>query len=163
VLEAMAQAFEEGTGELADRLVAALAAGQRAGGDRRGQQAAALLVVGAQGSFGQDDDRCVDLRVDDAPQPIDQLQTLLGMHRLLYVPPGPGDWVSVEGKLALELQRVLRRTGHYAGPVTGDYDKPTGQALVSLMATENLEERFQQAEGRIDRRAVAMLLRRYGP
>ena len=161
-LEAMARAFEDGAGELADRLVASLAAGQRAGGDRRGQQATALLVVRAQGSYGQDDDRYVDLRVDDAPQPIDQLQTLLGLHRLLYTPPEPDDWASVEGKVARDLQRVLRRTGHYAGPITGDYDKPTGQALVSLMATENLEVRFRETEGLIDRRAVAMLLRRYG-
>jgi len=161
-LEAMARAFEDGTGELADRLVASLAAGQQAGGDRRGQQAAALLVVRAQGSYGPDDDRYVDLRVDDAPQPIDQLQALLGLHRLLYIPPEPDEWAPVEGKLARDLQRVLRRAGHYAGPITGDYDKSTGQALASLMAIENLEERFQEAEGLIDRRAVAMLRRRYG-
>jgi uncharacterized Ntn-hydrolase superfamily protein len=160
-LEAMAQAFEDGAGELADRLVSSLAAGQQAGGDRRGQQAAALLVVRAQGSYGQDDDRHVDLRVDDAPQPIAQLQTLLDLHHLLYVPPEPDDWMSVEGKLARDLQRVLRHTGWYAGPVTGSFDRPMGQALASLMAAENLEERFSEDEGLIDRRAVTMLLRRY--
>jgi uncharacterized Ntn-hydrolase superfamily protein len=161
-LEAMARAFEDGTGELVDRLVASLAAGQRAGGDRRGQQAAALLVVRAQGSYGPDDDRYVDLRVDDAPQPIDQLRALLDLHHLLYITPDADDWVSVEGKLARDLQRVLRQAGHYAGAISGDYDKSTGQALASLMAIENLEERFQESKGMIDRRAAAMLLRRYG-
>ena len=161
-LEAMARAFEEGTGELADRLVASLAAGQQAGGDQRGQQAAALLVVRNKGSYGEDDDRYVDLRVDDAPHPIDQLQALLDLHHLLYIPPEPDDWASIEGELGRDLKRVLRRAGWYAGPITGTYDKPTGQALASLMAVENLEERFQEAEGLIDSRAAAMLLRRYG-
>jgi uncharacterized Ntn-hydrolase superfamily protein len=161
-LEAMAQAFEDGAGELADRLVASLVAGQQAGGDRRGQQAAALLVVRAQGSYGQDDDRYIDLRVDDAPQPIDQLQALLDLHHLLYIPPEPDDWAPVEGELARDLQRVLRHTGWYAGPVTGNYDRPTGQALASLMAVENLEERFREDKGLIDRRALTMLLRRCG-
>jgi uncharacterized Ntn-hydrolase superfamily protein len=160
-LEAMAQVFEDGTGELADRLVASLAAGQEAGGDRRGQQAAALLVVRTQGSYGQDDDRYVDLRVDDALQPIGQLQALLELHHLLYTPPEPAEWVAVEGTLARDLQRFLRRTGSYAGPLTGNYDGPTGQALASLMAAENLEERFRKDEGLIDSRAVAMLLKRY--
>jgi uncharacterized Ntn-hydrolase superfamily protein len=161
-LGAMARTFEEGTGQLADRLVASLAAGQQAGGDQRGQQAAALLVVRDTGSYGEDDDRYVDLRVDDAPHPIDQLQALLDLHHLLYIPPEPDDWASIEGELGRDLQRVLRRAGRYAGPVTGAYDKPTGQALASLMAMENLEEHFQEAEGLIDRRAVVMLLRRYG-
>jgi uncharacterized Ntn-hydrolase superfamily protein len=161
-LEAMAQAFEEGAGELADRLVASLAAGQRAGGDRRGQQAAALLVVRAQGSYGQDDDRYVDLRVDDALQPIDRLQALLELHRLLYVPPKPEEWVAVEGKLASDLQRALRQAEQYTGPVTGDYDRSTRKALAALMAAENLAERFRENEGLIDRRVVEMLLQRYG-
>jgi len=161
-LEAMARAFEESAGELADRLVASLASGQRAGGDRRGQQAAALLVVRAQGSYGPEDDRYVDLRVDDALLPIDQLQALLDLHHLLYTPPEPDEWASVEGELARDLQRALRRAGHYSGPLTGDYDKATRKALASLMAIENLEERFQETEGLIDRRAVAMLLRQYG-
>ncbi len=161
-LEAMAQAFEEGTGELADRLVASLAAGQQAGGDRRGQQAAALLVVRNEGSYGPDDDRYVDLRVDDAPQPIERLQALLDLHNLLYIAPQPDDWAPVVGDLCRDLQRVLRRAGRYAGPISGDYDSVTGQTLASLMAVENLQERFQEDEGLIDRRAVAVLLRRYG-
>jgi uncharacterized Ntn-hydrolase superfamily protein len=161
-LEAMARAFEESSGELANRLVASLAAGQEAGGDQRGQQAAALLVVRNEGSYGPDDDRHVDLRVDDAPRPIERLQALLDLHNLLYIAPQPDDWVLVEGDLCRDLQCVLRCAGRYAGPISGDYDGVTGQALTLLMTVENLQERFQEDEGLIDRRAVAVLLRRYG-
>ena len=88
VLTAMAEAFtkarEGGSGELADWLLAALQAGQAAGGDKRGQQSAALLVVRANGGPGGDNDRYVDLRVEDAPQPIEELARLLELHAKFY-------------------------------------------------------------------------------
>lgn len=77
VVQAMAQAFEEAEGELAERLMTALIAGQRAGGDRRGQQSAALLVVREGGGYGGFNDRYVDLRVDDHERPIEELHRLL--------------------------------------------------------------------------------------
>ena len=88
VLEAMSDAFTKarkvlGT-ELADWLLAALEAGQAAGGDRRGQQSAALLVVRADGGPGGDNDRYVDLRVEDHTEPIKELGRLLGMHKEFY-------------------------------------------------------------------------------
>lgn len=76
-LQAMAQAFEGREGPLYDRLLAALFAGQAAGGDKRGQQSAALLVVRAQGGFRGFNDRVIDLRVDDHPTPIEELQRIL--------------------------------------------------------------------------------------
>ncbi|MGB8166192.1 MAG: DUF1028 domain-containing protein [Chthoniobacteraceae bacterium] len=84
VLDGMVEAFEqarkvEGT-ELADWLVAALQAGQAAGGDRRGEQSAALLVVRAHGGLGGDSDRYIDLRVEDHAKPIDELARLLTLH-----------------------------------------------------------------------------------
>ena len=90
VLTAMAAAFEtaqkkEGT-ELADWLLAALQAGQAAGGDRRGQQSAALLVVHAGGGPGGDNDRYMDLRVEDHPTPIDELTRLRALHAQFYGP-----------------------------------------------------------------------------
>lgn len=91
VLTAMAEAYEraqkdEGT-ELADWLLAALTAGQSAGGDRRGQQSAALLVVRAAGGPGGDNDRYCDLRVEDHPTPIAELTRLRVLHRDFYSPP----------------------------------------------------------------------------
>ena len=81
VVEAMASTFEATAGlPLADRLVKALAAGQAAGGDSRGQQSAALLVVRDKGGYGGYNDRYIDLRVDDSPRPIEELQRLLDLH-----------------------------------------------------------------------------------
>jgi uncharacterized Ntn-hydrolase superfamily protein len=76
---AMAKAFEETQGELAEKLLAALEAGQRAGGDARGRQSAALIVARKKGGYGGFNDRYVDLRVDDHPDPIAELRRLLDM------------------------------------------------------------------------------------
>lgn len=88
VVADMAAAFERarksGEGELGEWLMAALEAGQAAGGDRRGQQSAALLVVRANGGPGGDNDRYIDLRVEDHREPIVELRRLLKMHRLFY-------------------------------------------------------------------------------
>lgn len=81
VVKAMGKAFEETEGELADKLMAALFAGQEHGGDTRGQQSAALLVVREQGGYGGFNDRYIDLRVDDAEKPIEALQRLLEIHK----------------------------------------------------------------------------------
>ena len=81
VVKAMGKAFEATEGELADKLMAALFAGQEAGGDTRGQQSAALLVVREQRGYGGFNDRYIDLRVDDAEKPIEELQQLLEIHK----------------------------------------------------------------------------------
>lgn len=83
VVKAMSKAFEETDGELADKLMAALFSGQEAGGDTRGQQSAALLVVQKGNGYGGFNDRYIDLRVDDAEKPIEELQRLLEIHKKL--------------------------------------------------------------------------------
>lgn len=83
VVKAMRKAFEDTEGELADKLMAALFAGQEAGGDTRGQQSAALLVVQENSGYGGFNDRYIDLRVDDAEKPIEELQRLLEIHKEL--------------------------------------------------------------------------------
>ena len=88
-VQAMAQTFEESEGELADRMVAALEAGQEAGGDSRGRQSAALLVVREQGGYGGFNDRYLDLRVDDHPTPIQELKRLLDLHKLYFFKSKP--------------------------------------------------------------------------
>ena len=88
VVEAMDRAFRQTRGQpkrsLADALMAALAAGQAAGGDKRGRQSAALLVVREGGGYAGSNDRFIDLRVEDHPKPIDELQRLLDMHKVFY-------------------------------------------------------------------------------
>jgi len=87
VLDAMEEAFQATTGELADRLIAALQAGQTAGGDRRGQQSAALLVVRDGWGYGGLNDRYIDLRIDDHLTPIDELARILEVQRALFPRP----------------------------------------------------------------------------
>jgi uncharacterized Ntn-hydrolase superfamily protein len=160
-VEAMAQGFEDTGGELADRLVASLAAGQAAGGDRRGQQSAAVLVVRPEGGYGGFNDRYLDLRVDDDPAPIERLKGLVDLHHLFFKPPVPGEMEPIEGELARELQQILFWAGFYDGPVSGEYDAPTRQALTALVGNENFEERFDEEQGLISRQVMAIFREKY--
>jgi uncharacterized Ntn-hydrolase superfamily protein len=161
-VEAMAKAFEEASGELADRLVASLAAGQAAGGDRRGQQSAAVLVVRPEGGYGGFNDRYLDLRVDDDPAPIERLKGLVDLHHLFFKPPAPGEMEPIEGDLAREVQQILRWAGFYDGPINGQYDAPTRQALTSLVGNENFEERFDEDQGLISRQVMGIFREKFG-
>lgn len=147
---AMGRTFEQTTGLLCDRLVAALAAGQAAGGDSRGQQSAALLIVRAGGGYSGFNDRFIDLRVDDHPHPIDELQRLLQLHKLYLFRPDPQDILPIDHAMASELQRLLTATGDYQGSVNGFYDEVTRDAFRKFNGRENLEERWFE-DGRVDR------------
>jgi uncharacterized Ntn-hydrolase superfamily protein len=160
-VEAMAKTFEEARGELADRLVAALAAGQAAGGDRRGRQAAAVLVVRHEGGYGGFNDRYMDLRVDDDPEPIERLKALVDLHHLFFKPPEPGEMVAIEGELAREVQQILQWAQFYDGPITGEYDAPTRKALTALIGNENFEERFDEEKGLISGQVMDVLREKF--
>ena len=162
-IEAMAGKFEAvrgGEGELADWLVLALAAGQEAGGDSRGRQSAAVLVVREGGGYGGNNDRYLDLRVDDDPFPIRELQKLLQMHHLLFQETDPADLLPLS-ELAPEFQELLQETGYYDGPLSGEFDEVTRKALRALVGTENLEERWDGTGDMIDRQVVDYLLEKY--
>ncbi len=163
-VEAMAKTFEEKrgrSGELADWLVAALAAGQEAGGDSRGRQAAGVLVVRENGGYGGRTDRYIDLRVDDDPYPIKKLQQILTMHHLFFGQTDPDDLIPL-ADVAGELQKILQSTGDYDGPITGDFDDATRAALWSLVGRENLEERWDGTGDQIDKLVVTFLQDRFG-
>ena len=156
---ALAETFQSATGPLWHRLVAALAAGQRAGGDSRGQQSAALLVVRAKGGYGGFNDRLLDLRVDDHPQPIAELARLVDLFELYFLKPTPDDYLPIDVALATELQQLLTRSGDYSGPLTGAYDAATYAALERYGARENLEERLlhDPNDPRLDRIVLAFM------
>jgi uncharacterized Ntn-hydrolase superfamily protein len=140
-LTALAETFETNEGHaLAERLLAALRAGQAAGGDRRGQQAAALLV-GRRGGGYLGADIAVDLRVDDHERPIDELTRLYGLHQLYFGSTPPEEWLDVDGALHGELRERLGRLGYASGDLAADLDTWAG--------VENLEERVRGVE-RID-------------
>jgi uncharacterized Ntn-hydrolase superfamily protein len=134
-----------------DRLLAALRAGDDAGGDRRGRQSAGLLVVQRRGGYAGTGDTLVDLRVDDHPQPVAELARLLDMHTLLFGKPDPATLRDLTGPLADEVAALLAAAGH---PVGGD---GLDEALASWAGVENLEERL--VAGRIDPIVLAHLRR----
>jgi uncharacterized Ntn-hydrolase superfamily protein len=125
---------------LAERLLECLAAAQAAGGDRRGQQSAALLVVEKDSGYAGLSDSLVDLRVDDHPEPVAELLRLYDMHSLLFGKTPRDRWIDVDDALRAELTDRLGRLGY-----GGELDR----ALGDWSGTENLEERVDGVD-RID-------------
>ncbi len=120
VVDALAASFESATGLLPDRLLAALLAADRAGGDRRGRQSAALLVVRTAGGYNEGDDRWIDLRVDDHADPVPELIRIRAVWRTLMERPEPEDLIAIDAALAAELRERLTRLGW--GPDALDVD-----------------------------------------
>jgi uncharacterized Ntn-hydrolase superfamily protein len=123
-----------GDARLAYRMLAALRAGDLAGGDRRGRQSAALLVAARGMGYGGTSDVWVDLRVDDHPDPVAELARLLEMHSLYFERPDPATLIPLTGEIAGEVAALLAGAGH-TGP---DLD----ETLASWAGIENLEERI---------------------
>ncbi len=143
VIEAMAKAYRASPGSLAARLLAALEAGEAAGGDRRGKESAALLVVRKGKGYGGYGDRWIDLRVDDNPEPVKELRRLLQVHTLYFGETDPRKLHRLTPELVREIQTILKRRGFYKGEVNGTYDQATRKALEDYQGWENLEMRFR--------------------
>jgi uncharacterized Ntn-hydrolase superfamily protein len=141
VVAAMKDAFEAGRGELAVRLLAALRAGDAAGGDRRGRQSAAIYIARVGGGYGGTIDRVLDLRVDDHPDPTAELTRLFDLHRLYFPRPEDLEFLAVDGSLGAELRSLLEGLGYDPGSGPG-YDDDLRSALFAYSGTENLEERW---------------------
>ncbi|HEV3477785.1 MAG TPA: DUF1028 domain-containing protein [Rubrobacteraceae bacterium] len=119
-VEAMAKTFESAGDDLAGRLLTALDAGQAAGGDSRGKQSAALLVVREGGGYGGNNDRSLDLRVDDHPEPIKELIRLRELHTLYFGETRPENIVPVDGDVRQDVAASLRRLGYLEGNAEDD-------------------------------------------
>jgi uncharacterized Ntn-hydrolase superfamily protein len=161
VVHAMAEAFSASPSLLPWRLYKALLAGQRAGGDRRGRQSAALLAVKPQGGYGGMNDRWVDLRVDDHPDPVSRLGELLRLHDLYFGKSPQSEEVQLMGEPLIKLQELLTRLGYYHGPLHGEYDAASRAALEAFISNENFEDRIHFATGRIDRPVLDYMLEHY--
>ena len=155
VVLSMQTAFEDAHGELAVRLLAALKAGEAAGGDSRGRQSAALLVVSEGGGYGGGSDVAVDLRVDDHADPIPELERIFRIHRLLIPRPEDLDFVDVDAVVVAELRELLGVPGD---PV---YDTRLKSALLAFVGTENLEERWTE-QPKVERGVLQHLRRMKG-
>lgn len=141
VVEEMAAAFRSTNGELATRLLAALRAGDEAGGDSRGRQAAGILVVRSGGGYLGETDVAVDLRVDDHTAPVGELERLHSIHRLLFPNPDQLDFRPVDPDLARSIARALTERGH---PVVAEDFADLRDALFTWVGTENLEMRWSE-------------------
>jgi uncharacterized Ntn-hydrolase superfamily protein len=145
VVEAMRAAWEAGDPEapLARRLLGALVAGDDAGGDKRGRQSAALLVVSEDAGYGGMDDVAVDLRVDDHPAPLEELARLLALNDLYLTASTPAERIEVTPELATEIDGLVRAAGH--------------PDLAAWVGTEHYELRVAEDGSWIDAQVLAVL------
>jgi uncharacterized Ntn-hydrolase superfamily protein len=140
-VDALAETFEASKGTLlAERLLDCLAAAQAAGGDKRGQQSAALLVVEKDAGYANLSDVVVDLRVDDHDRPIEELRRIYGLHHALFGTTPKAQWLDVDDALRAELVERLQTLG---------YEGELDDALGSWAGTENYEMRVDGVE-RVD-------------
>jgi len=144
-VDALAESFEASSGSLAERVLAALAAAQTAGGDKRGQQSAALIVVKRDGGYAGLSDILVDLRVDDHEAPIDELRRLYDLHQQLFGATPKEQWLPIDDELRAEVDGHLARLGY--------------ERLEDWAGAANLEERVE-GDADIDPVVLAELRRR---
>ncbi|WP_054842483.1 DUF1028 domain-containing protein [Vulcanisaeta distributa] len=145
VLERMARAFEAKRGELVDKLLEALSAGDAAGGDRRGgKQSAAIIVLRPGGGYLGLTDTYVDLRVDDHPDPpVSELRRLFSIWELTLLSREDPNDVVLKSNVALTVQRILKGLGLYSGDVNGNWDEATEEAFRAWAGLENFENKVR--------------------
>ena len=136
-VDAMAESFEGSSGLLAVRLIDALAAAQAAGGDSRGQQSSALLVVQQDGGYAGMSDTVVELRVEDHELPIEELRRIYTLHDEIFGTTPRRMWLDVDDELAAELRERLAKLG---------YEGELGDAFTRWTGKENLEDRVDGIE-----------------
>ena len=154
----MAETFERSRGSLADRLIAALVAGQAGGGDKRGMQSAALLVVRARGGYLGGTDRYIDIRVYDAPDPIKELQRLYALHKLYFFTSDSADLIPITPALQKELEAILlvepaNQSQKWLAASQPPRNETFLTALANFMYWENYDVRVRM-DGKIDRVAL---------
>ncbi|MBS3788010.1 DUF1028 domain-containing protein [Candidatus Bipolaricaulota bacterium] len=156
-ITSMAQRFRQTNSKsLSERLIASLNAADEAGGDKRGKQSAALLVVEKEGGYGGFNDRKIDLRVDDNQKPIEKLGDLLSLHKLYFSQPSDEDLVELNEEVVRKIQELLIELGYYSGPEDGNYDEKTSEAFLEYCRTENFEEKLRD-DDRLDFRIVEFM------
>lgn len=160
---AMERTFLSTKGPLADRLLAAIKSGAEAGGDRRGRQSAALVVVRAGASYDAKSDRYIDISVYDAKDPIAEIFRLYELQKIHFERSDPKDLVPISGADARYLQRLLAKKGFLKGGRTdGVWDEASTSALADYMGWENYDTRIRR-DGKIDRKILDLIKAKEGP
>src|SRR5580765_5426663 len=160
----LAEAFERSRGSLADRLVTALKAGQAGGGDKRGMQSAALLVVRKNGGYLGANDRFIDIRVYDAPEPIAELERLLALHKLHFFPSDPADLLPITPAIVSKLEPILlaepaNQAEKWLKAPQHEANQAFLTALRNFMYWENYDVRVRM-DGKIDRVVLEDIFRK---
>jgi uncharacterized Ntn-hydrolase superfamily protein len=162
----LAETFERSRGMLADRLMAALKAGQAGGGDKRGMQSAALLVVRKNGGYLGANDRFIDIRVYDAVDPIAELERLLALHKLHFFPSDPKDLLVISPAIVAQLEPILltepaKQPEKWLKVKQGSATPVFLEALKNFMYWENYDVRVRM-DGKIDRIVLDDILKKRG-
>jgi uncharacterized Ntn-hydrolase superfamily protein len=149
VVRAMSRTYETTPGDLPERLLAALVAAQREGGDRRGMQSAALLVWKDRGGYRGGLDRWIDVRVDDHPTPIEELDRIFRIYDMtLLAREDPTSLRPLDSETVMSVQRSLGVLGYLLGPKTGTWDAATAKAFAKFVNENNFENKVR-TDGKI--------------
>ncbi|WP_394121491.1 DUF1028 domain-containing protein [Planococcus donghaensis] len=138
----MSRAFEESDGPLAERMLTAISAAQQAGGDSRGKQSAAVYVLQKGAGYGGYNDVKVDLRVDDHPEPIEELQRLYELHKM-YAAPSE-EKLAIEGDVLETVVEKLVEIGLLASADHSSYDVKVKEALKTFVLRENFDDHWSE-------------------
>jgi len=145
VVRAMARTFEATPGDLPERLLATLSAAQREGGDRRGMQSAAMLIVRKEGGYDAGSDRWVDIRVDDHPSPIEELKRIFKLYDLTMLSrEDPVRLRTIDAELAKTLQHDLEVLGYYSGRSNGVWDEARRASFTKFLHENNFENKLRE-------------------
>lgn len=164
-VDALAETFQKSKGSLADRLVAALVAAGKAGGDRRGEESAALLVKRKGAGYDSTSDNYIDISIYDHPTPLKELERLYRLQKLYFFRSEEKDLITINSTLCKELQAILKDKKYkgqefYTGPMNGVFDAATSKALQDFMGWENYDVRIRQ-DDKIDKEVLADIRKNY--
>ena len=155
VIKTLEQTFLEAKGDLPARLYAALLAADRAGGDRRGRQSAAIYIVKAGAGYAGFNDRWMDYRVDNHADPLPRLGELIEMHRLYFGSSDKSQRVEMSGRHLAEMTDILKRQGYLAKST------PFRDAFQAFIGNENFEERADPEGKWIDAPVLEFILKKF--
>ncbi len=152
-IDSLVSVFRATRGDLSDKLVRGIVAGGKAGGDRRGEESAALLVKRKGAGYDQTDDNYIDISIYDNKHPFQELERLYALHKLYFFRSDPKNIIPITPAICTELQTVMKDRGLYDGPVNGRLDAATKKALFDFLGWENYDVRIRQDDS-IDREVL---------
>lgn len=159
VILEMEKNYLSSNGDFADRLFAALKAGDTAGGDKRGRQSAALRIVKVGGGYGGFSDNLIDFRVDNDSDPFSKLSEMMELRHLYYDRSPIEEKIPIDESLIKKFAPLLLRRGHLSSENFSENEFL--QALSGFIGYENFEDRFDPIKHTLDKPVHDYILRNY--